>query len=86
MPLEVADILRVKGKRNGSEAVSLGLKQPTTICGRHARHTAIEEVYIIELQANDVHLEVPHIHPVDMDQWLHLKAIVNSQFSKVGSG
>ena len=60
-PLKVADILRVKGKRNGSEAVSLALKQPITICVRHGRHTAILEVFVIELKANEALLQVPHM-------------------------
>ena len=78
VPLEVADILRVKGKRKSSEAVSLTLKQPTTICSRHGSHTAIKEVFVAELKANDSLLQVPHMHPADTDQWFHLNSIVMS--------
>ena len=37
VPWEVPDILRVGGKSNTTEAVSLALNEATTICGRHAR-------------------------------------------------
>ena len=56
VPWEVPDILRVGGKSNTTEAVSLALKESTTICGRHARRASIKEVFVLELRKNDVHL------------------------------
>ena len=83
VPWEVPDILRVSGKSNGTEAVSLALKESTTICGCHARHTAINEVFFLELRENNVHLDIPHLQPADADQWVHLKSIIMSTASSI---
>ena len=36
---------------------------------RPARHTAINEMFVLELRENDVHLDIPHLQPADADQW-----------------
>ena len=81
VPWEVSDILRVGGKSNTTEAVSLALKESTTICGRHARRTAIKEIFVPELSKNKDHLDIPHLHPGDGTQYIHLKSIIMSTAS-----
>ena len=56
--------------------MSLALKESTTIYGRHAKHSAIKEVFVLELRENDVHLDIPHLHLGDGNQWIHLKSII----------
>ena len=78
VPWEVADILKVGGKSNTTEAVSLALKESTTICGRHARRTAIKEIFVLELRKKDNHLDIPHLHPGDGTQYIHIKSLIMS--------
>ena len=74
VPVKVQDIIKVSGKANGTENVSLALKSATTICGRHARHTALDEVFVVELAENDQTLDDPFIHAEDADRWLGIKS------------
>ena len=46
VPQEVSDIIRVGGQNDDGQAVSLALKDGTTVCGRHARRTAVSEIYM----------------------------------------
>ena len=81
VPCEVADILRVGGKSNTIEAVSLALKDSTTICGHHGRRTAIKEIIVLEQRKKDNPLDFPHLHPGDGTQYIHLKSIIMSTAS-----
>ena len=47
----MADIIRVGGRNNTNETVSLALKDSTTICGRHTRRTAIKEIFMLVIMS-----------------------------------
>ena len=81
VPKEVADIIRVGGRNNTNEAVSLALKDSTTICGRHTRRTDIKEIFMLELHDKDNHLDIPLLHPGDSTQFIHIKSVIMSTAS-----
>ena len=56
----------------------MALKDGTTICGRHARKTAVSEIYIFELHKRDDHLDIPHLHPDDSTKMIHVKSVIMS--------
>ena len=82
VPKEVADIIRVGGRNNSNEAVSLALKDSTTIFGWHTRRTAIKEIFMLELHDKDDHLDIPPLHPGDSTQFMHIKSVIMSTASR----
>ena len=59
----------------------MALKDSTTICGRHARRTAIKEIFVLELRKKDNHLDIPQLHPGDGTQYIHIKSVIMSTAS-----
>ena len=76
VPKEVSDIIRVGGQNDDGQAVPLALKEGTTICVRHARRTAVSEIYMIELHRKDDHLDIPPLHPDDSTKLIHVKSVI----------